>query len=728
MKKIFIFLLYCSFSYCFSQVGIGTDTPKATLDIQAIKTDGSTPEGVIPPRLTADQLALGDAQYDTPQNGAIVYITTPFSSGGGSPKTSRVVNVGYYYYDADQQLWMSIGGGAAEPWYSVTTSTGATLNTEDIYQLGQNGIGVSSPDVNAQLDVSSPNKGMLIPRVSMDTRNTTLANVTDGLMIFNTDTNCINYYNAGTSTWLSLCGTYDPATLSIVCGDPNNGPSGTFTQGTSINGINTYTVVVNAATAGSYVITVTTTNGYSFTKSGTFTAPGKYTVVLDGQGTPANGGSTYTDSVTLTMNGIKVTDCTLPTISVGGSTTAVTFTCPSGVTVNGTYLKGIVLDGSTNYIDIAINSVVNPGNLIVETDFQNGMKFSSGSVAITAATTSIRLYGQGTPTATATPGTTFTFSINSDSGGGVLVPCTFQIPVGSSLGTFENPADRCLSILNDNPAATDGEYWIKGDGNAATKTYCDMTNGGYTLIWSYSEKTAYNNGTYNRYYLNTSLSTYGASLALTRNNPQQVVTAKTGTILYNNYRLSNSTMKQLRTSTTPDYRIRITEEVTNMNNAWAGLNYLHIKITNSSYDLTVASAEYSQGAQMNIDGKILGATFTRNGCTKIFNGTTITTGCGSDPAFYTNQGSYPNHINWSGTSSAPAFTPITPSGNGDNSVSIPGSANLFGLFRAGGEPSLNHLFGKCTSDDNSFSTPTCVNTTPHSVNGGEGRYLQWFVK
>ena len=51
------------------------------------------------------------------------------------------------------------------------------------------------------------------------------------------------------------------------------------------------------------------------------------------------------------------------------------------------------------------------------------------------------------------------------------------------------PADSCkqihdASLLNNKPRAKNGVYWIKTDlqGSAAVQTYCDMENGGWTLV------------------------------------------------------------------------------------------------------------------------------------------------------------------------------------------------------------------------------------------------------
>ena len=89
-----------------SQVTIGALTPpKATLDVVAGKTDGSTSEGFLAPRL--DRAALNNAEtdgkYTKDQEGAIVYI---LDASTGS-QTGQAINVdakGYYYFDGS--IWV----------------------------------------------------------------------------------------------------------------------------------------------------------------------------------------------------------------------------------------------------------------------------------------------------------------------------------------------------------------------------------------------------------------------------------------------------------------------------------------------------------------------------------------------------------------------------------------------------------------------------------------------
>ncbi|SIR55874.1 MULTISPECIES: hypothetical protein [unclassified Chryseobacterium] len=96
-KIIFISTLFLSCEYVFSQVGINTTSPEATLEVKAKTTDGSKPEGLIAPRLTGNQISSADNQFGTNQIGAIIYATAPVAVA--TPKTKNITDAGYYYFD-----------------------------------------------------------------------------------------------------------------------------------------------------------------------------------------------------------------------------------------------------------------------------------------------------------------------------------------------------------------------------------------------------------------------------------------------------------------------------------------------------------------------------------------------------------------------------------------------------------------------------------------------------
>jgi hypothetical protein len=61
----------------------------------------------------------------------------------------------------------------------------------------------SVPDPSAMLDVKSSNKGVLIPRMNIAQRNAVVSPA-NGLMIYNTECNELQYFSAPTSGWKSV--------------------------------------------------------------------------------------------------------------------------------------------------------------------------------------------------------------------------------------------------------------------------------------------------------------------------------------------------------------------------------------------------------------------------------------------------------------------------------------------------------------------------------------------
>ncbi len=222
----------------FAQVGINNTTPKATLDISPKTTDGSKPEGLIIPQIAGDKIRIATTAgiYGTYQRGIIVYASSADPSASGA--TASITAPGYYYFDGN--LWQKITGASAgdttnDAWVNDTTNGLVKLGTKTdgtaraagtdfvAKDNGQVGIGTSSPDASAALDLTSTNKGFLPPRVALNSKTdvTTISSPTAGLMVYNTGTGLLKsagmYYWDG-SQWTSLKGdggTSSPTDLNI---------------------------------------------------------------------------------------------------------------------------------------------------------------------------------------------------------------------------------------------------------------------------------------------------------------------------------------------------------------------------------------------------------------------------------------------------------------------------------------------------------------------------------
>lgn len=124
MKKCLLLLSFIGSSMSLSaQMGIGTKTVVSTLEIDALKTDGSTSEGIGMPRLTGDQIKNAGPLYTTAQTGAIVYATSiPTTS---DTKTANITSAGCYYFDGS--IWRSLGKVSNTTVISYSTSVDSNI-------------------------------------------------------------------------------------------------------------------------------------------------------------------------------------------------------------------------------------------------------------------------------------------------------------------------------------------------------------------------------------------------------------------------------------------------------------------------------------------------------------------------------------------------------------------------------------------------------------------------
>ncbi|MFL5752333.1 MAG: hypothetical protein ACJ76F_02925 [Bacteroidia bacterium] len=97
------------------------------------------------------------------------------------------------------------------------------------------GIGTTTPNASAMLDVSSTSKGMLAPRMTTAQRVAITA-PTDGLLVYDTNFDCFFYWNQSISTWQSMCSSAGPAGPAGANG--TNGTNGISCWDTNGNGVN----------------------------------------------------------------------------------------------------------------------------------------------------------------------------------------------------------------------------------------------------------------------------------------------------------------------------------------------------------------------------------------------------------------------------------------------------------------------------------------------------------
>lgn len=132
--KVIIFLatLFMS-TMVYSQVGVNTADPQATLDVVGDATTAGTADGIIAPRMTASQLFAKNVAYTPAKTGAIVYITDANLTAVQleNAKVSDVTTTGYYSFNGEK--WIKFGEGETEK--STVFFNGNNPNTATIFSL-----------------------------------------------------------------------------------------------------------------------------------------------------------------------------------------------------------------------------------------------------------------------------------------------------------------------------------------------------------------------------------------------------------------------------------------------------------------------------------------------------------------------------------------------------------------------------------------------------------------
>lgn len=153
----------------------------------------------------------------------------------------------------------------------------------------QIGIGTTSPDASAQLELQSTAKGFLPPRIDTDARNN-INSPAEGLMIYNTDEKCLQWYD--TNGWYDGCsGATYPFVASLDCTNATN--NGTLIVGESATGVDSEIAYTggNGQSHSGQVVTSTGVTGLTATLSAGNFATGAGSLTYTISGTPASDGT-----------------------------------------------------------------------------------------------------------------------------------------------------------------------------------------------------------------------------------------------------------------------------------------------------------------------------------------------------------------------------------------------------------------------------------------------------
>lgn len=204
----------------------------------------------------------------------------------------------------------------------------------------------------------------------------------------------------GTST-CNLCiktSGRQPAIYTLA-GSPNGCTGifvdGSYTAGKALSASNILKVQADVTEPGSYTITATTTNGFSFSGAGVFTTKGLQDVYLKGTGTPIRA-----EISPVIVNG-QTSACSagVKVLSEADGKAIFSFDGSPGscinFTINGNYYASIVTD-ITNTITMTVD-VTKPGTYVINTNLANGISFSDAGTFTTVGPHTVTLMAKGVP-------------------------------------------------------------------------------------------------------------------------------------------------------------------------------------------------------------------------------------------------------------------------------------------------------------------------------------------
>ena len=366
------------------------------------------------------------------------------SHGGNSTTdvTGKKLAV-YNAADGSDFYGLGINSGTLQ-FHAASTKTeapGMILNS-----TGNVGIGTDAPSSSAILELNNTSKGFLTTRMTTAQRDA-ITPKPEGLMIYNLDVHCLQYWNA--TQWIGNCSNNNNGVATIT--DCSSGTlNGTYQQGVAMNSTNTKVLTVNVTQIGAWSLSSNTVNGVSWSGSGTFTTTGSQTITVTASGTPTAsgsfsyiynlGGNTCTGSITFVSSGgvATITDCTTGAL-------------------NGTYQQGTAMNGTNEWLPITVN-VTQLGAYSVTSNTVNGVTWSYSGTFTSLGSQTAYARASGTPTAAGTFSYTFnlggsTCSRNitfAASGGVAAITNCSSIPAQGTYqaGTAMNSGNTKILIVN----------------------------------------------------------------------------------------------------------------------------------------------------------------------------------------------------------------------------------------------------------------------------------------
>ncbi len=314
-------------------------------------------------------------------------------------------------------------------------------------------VGTSTPNATAIVDINSTTKGFLPPRMNTAQRDA-IANPAIGLTIFNTETNCLEWW-IGT-IWYNACGNAPVSittngTGAVVINNCATGDGNNLLPNTAANPYMTYQMLnVTVTQAGSYTF-IAKNNGITFSavdKFDSYMVGTTRDVYLRATGTPTNPG---TDTYVLTTSPSCSFTRTVNTTSSNGTSTIASWV--SGVTAAGSMMQNKEVSGVTQTLTATVTT---PGTYNIHAE-SNGVSFDKSGTFASTGNYNIVLTASGTPTNSGT----FTFTTNTD-------------PEKSFTRTILSPTSNGTAVVNS---------WTDGNNSVGDLfVYTNITGVTHTIV------------------------------------------------------------------------------------------------------------------------------------------------------------------------------------------------------------------------------------------------------
>ncbi|SIT28132.1 hypothetical protein [Chryseobacterium gambrini] len=311
----------------------------------------------------------------------------------------------------------------------------------------QVGIGTSTPDPNAILDLTATNKALLLPRI---VNTDAVASPVNGMVIYDTTLRCVRFYQD--NDWTScMTNTIVPAAVIANCNTSTF--TGTYVNGIAMTASNNFSVTItNNTSSAANLVFQTSDLALSGVSGITVTAVSIPSVTLNAGQSQSVGyilGGTPTASGTLTgtwtnaaLNCVKTVEVNSPAIA--------SLDC-AGATNNGTLTGGTSASGVSSVISYAGgNGSAHAGQTVTSTGVTGlTATLTAGSFASGAGTLTYNI--TGTPASSGTA--TFAISIGGKT---CNLTRTVSAPISIPAGAGFDNATGC--IINGSEASDDALF------------------------------------------------------------------------------------------------------------------------------------------------------------------------------------------------------------------------------------------------------------------------------